>query len=314
MKNIMKSKTILSALTGIVFVSVLTVGAFSIAPAVHAQEWDGGDYSGGCCGDVSYPDSIDYGNQTSYPDSIDYPQQEYTPEVSGYESYGSTGYSTGGYSTGGYNYTTPYYAPYHAPTASYATPSYSNTYAPTTITTTDNTCTINSCNNDDHSVVNISNPAPIINNVVANYGGSQANVQYCAQGYSGTYPNCYRQNQPIVYQAPIAYTASTPYVSLSQVPYTGLDLGFWGTIAYWGAMIAFALVVAYLIAIKRVQNVIALKLKNFLFGTTEEAEEVVVTTHAPAVQVAYSAPVATQSSEDVIDSFIMSQVNRPRRA
>ncbi len=128
----------------------------------------------------------------------------------------------------------------------------------------------------------------------------------------GTYPNCYRA--PVVYQQPVVAYAATPYVSLSQVPYTGLDLGFWGTIAYWGAMIIFALVVAYLLAIKRVQNTIALKFKNFLFGTTE-TEEVVVTTHAPAqVQVVHTAPVVSESSEDVIDSFIMSQINRPRHA
>ncbi len=71
--------------------------------------------------------------------------------------------------------------------------------------------------------------------------------------------------------------------------------------------------VAYLVAIKRVQNVIALKLKNFLFGSNEsEDEALVVTTSAPAnAKVAYA---KAQTSEDVIDSFILSQVNRPRRA
>jgi hypothetical protein len=176
------------------------------------------------------------------------------------------------------------------------------------VTTNNNTCTNNSCNTNN----NITNPAPIINNVIANYGSTNT-TQYCAAGYYGTYPNCYL-NQPVV------YNTATPYVSLTQVPYTGLDLGFWGTIAYWGAMVLFALVVAYLIAIKRVQNIIALRLKYFLFGSTELTasgtdEDEVVVVHAPAqvMHVAYATPTA-QTSEDIIDNFILSQINRPRRA
>ncbi len=304
MKNIMKNNTILKALTGILFVSVLTVGAFTLAPAAHAQEWDGGDYIGGCCGDTgSYTESIDYpaADQGSYTESVDYAQ----PQDYSYDTSYDTGYSMGGYSTGGYGYSTPVYS----------TPS--NVYAPTTVTT--NTCTgVNNCNTDDHSVVNISNPAPVFNNVIANYGGTQTQTQYCASGYYGTYPNCYlNYQQPIVYQQPRIAYAATPYVSLSQVPYTGLDLGFWGTIAYWGAFVLFALFVAYLIAIKRVQNSIALKLKHFLFGTphAEYVEESAAALHAtPAQARSVEFVAAAQSSEDVIDSFIMSQINRPRRA
>ncbi len=175
MKNIMKSKTILSALTGILFVSVLTVGAFSIAPAVHAQEWDGGydfgsDIGSGCCGDTgSYTESIDYPtDQGSYTESIDYPEYEYD----------NSGYSNGGYTSGGYGYTTGGYS-YNTPVY-YPTPT-NNTPTNTNVNT--NTCTNNSCNNDDHSVVNITNPAPVFNNVIANYGGTSVNQQqYCATG------------------------------------------------------------------------------------------------------------------------------------
>ncbi len=294
------------AVFALAFVSLTLVAA---PMAAHAADLDGGEdygYSYGSSDDYGYSYGSpayesapeDYGYSYGSPADQDYGYSYgSTPSYSPY-GYSTSGYSTGGYSTGGgYSYSTPVY---HAPT-----PSYSNTNVNT------NTCTNNSCNNDDHSVVNISNPAPIINNVVANYGGTQVQTQYCASGYSGTYPNCYINRTPVVYQQPIAY-AATPYVSLSQVPYTGLDLGFWGTIAYWGAFVLFALVVAYLVAIKRVQNTIALKLKHFLFGTADESEEVVVTTSAPATvrQVAYAT--AAQSSEDVIDSFILSQVNRRR--
>lgn len=309
MKTSMKNKNILQALTGILFVSVLVVGALSIAPLAHAQEDDdfGGDVGDSCCsvspdtyGSVS-PDT--YGNV--YPDTYSnvYPDTESnvypdtyseTPsdEYSSPSSYSSSGYSTGSY--------------YTAPTPVYQTPVVYNTPS----NTTSNTCTNNSCNNT------ITNPAPVINNVVT-YPPAQTYVppvtQYCASGYYGTYPNCYLNQQPIVYQTPVAYNTATPYVTLTQVPYTGLDLGFWGSIAYWGAMVLFALVVAYLVAIARVQNVIALKLKHFLFGTADtEDETAVVVAPAQVAQVTF-APVA-QSSEDVIDSFIMSQVNRPRHA
>ena len=317
MKNIMKNINILKALTGVLFVSVLVVGALSIVPvAAHAQEDDGGfdfgsDTGDGCCGsfspDTSYsPDTYTDVSPDTYTDVSPDTYTDVSADTYSTPSYSTTGYSTGGYSTGGYS------------TGGYLTGGYgyttgggysnSNVYAPTTVTT--NTCVgTNNCN------TNIQNPAPVINNVVT-YGGNTNTTQYCASGYYGTYPNCYLINQqPIVYQQPpvVAYGA-TPYVSLSQVPYTGLDLGFWGTIAYWGAFVLFALFAAYLIAIKRVQNTIALKLKTFLFGSNESEEEAVaVTTMTLApVKVAYSAPV--QTSEDVIDSFIMSQVTRTRHA
>jgi hypothetical protein len=267
-------------------------------------------YSGGYnTVDTSYPISSGYDTvDTSYPlyDSYGYSTPSYST------GYGTGGFMTGGYSSGGYmtggGYLTSYHPTLSTPVAS--APSYSNTYAPTTVTT--NTCTGNSCNHDDHSVVNIQNPAPVINNnnVVANYAQpvatSYSAQQYCANGFYGTYPNCYRNNPPIAYN-------NTPYVSLSQVPYTGLELGFWGSIAYWGAFVLFALFAAYLIAIKRVQNTIANYLKSVLFGADEE---VIVETPetAPSAPAPAAAPEVTQTQGDVIDSFIMSQINRARHA
>ena len=329
MKNTMKNKNILQALTGILFVAILVVGALSIAPLAHAQD-DGGDYSdGGCgCGDTTgfydtgsgYAPTTDntgwYDTGSAYTPSASTDNTGWYDVGSGYtpSGYSTSGYSTSGYSTGGgYRYSLPSYS-YSTPV--YQQPVYQQPVAQapsnTNVNVNNNTCTGNSCN------TNITNPAPVINNVVANYGATNT-TQYCASGYYGTYPNCYRNQQPVVYQqAPIAYNTATPYVSLSQVPYTGLDLGFWGTIAYWGAMILFALVVAYLIAIKRVQNSIARYMKNFLFGTTEVHEETVVTAHAeahaPVAHAAAHVAPAQESSEDVIDSFILSQISRPRHA
>ena len=270
------------------------------------------DYSGG---DYSTP-SYDYSGGNYSTPSYDYsggnastPSYDYS---GGNPSYSTGGYTTGGYSTGGYSTGGGYMigggGGYSVPVASSG---YSNTYAPTTVTTNtnNNSCTGNSCN------TNITNPAPVINNnnVVANYAQpvatSYPTQQYCQNGYSGTYPNCY-YNQPQVYQQPVAYR-STPYVSLSQVPYTGLDLGFWGSIAYWGAFVLFALFAAYLIAIKRVQNTIALYLKAVLFGTDETEEEVAAPVATP---VAHATAPAVVNNGDMIDSFIMSQINRARRA
>jgi len=262
----------------------------------------GADFGGGYdTYDTSYPSNYGYDTiDTSYPYSNGYD----TVDTS-YPSYGSTGYSTGGYSTGGYSTGGGYMIgtpAYHTPVVVPSAPSN------TTVTTNNNTCTNNSCNHDDHSVVNIQNPAPVINNnnVVANYAPTPApsypTQQYCPVGYYGTYPNCYRQMAQVV-----AY-GSAPYVSLSQVPYTGLDLGFWGTIAYWGFMVAFALFAAYLIAVKRVQNSIANWLKEFLFGTDEVAAPAQRQTSFSTVVTAPAAPAPHNS--DAIDPFILSQINR----
>jgi hypothetical protein len=337
MKNNMYNNLI-KASTSALFVAVISFGALGFAPAAHAQFDSSGDYSGGCCDFGSYSTGTDYGYQASTPSystgtDYGYPADYSTPSYSTGTDYGYTptpyydtlnyggtggymgggyvggGYMTGGYTGGGYMTGGGYGGGYVAPVAP------SNTYAPTTVTdtTTTNTCTGNSCNSDDHSVVNITNPAPVINNnnVVANYAPTPAPVlpvqQYCANGYSGVYPNCYLNRAPIA--QPVVY-GNTPYVSLSQVPYTGLDLGFWGSIAYWGAFVLFALFAAYLIAIKRVQNSIAAYLKSVLFGTDEEVEvETTTTTDTTPTP----APVAVAATNgDVIDSFIMSQINRAR--
>jgi hypothetical protein len=58
----------------------------------------------------------------------------------------------------------------------------------------------------------------------------------------------------ILPQAPVAQVAS---VYLSQIPYTGLDLGPVGTVVYWATLIIFCLGVAYLIIFKLIPFIYA---------------------------------------------------------
>jgi hypothetical protein len=55
-------------------------------------------------------------------------------------------------------------------------------------------------------------------------------------------------------------------VTLSQVPYTGLDLGPVGAVLYWGFLGVWAVFAIYLVAIKRVQNKLARWFAFGLFG------------------------------------------------
>ncbi len=97
--------------------------------------------------------------------------------------------------------------------------------------------------------------------------------QYCPSGYSGTYPNCFAP-QPFVYttytpnvslyQGPTAQPLAA--VSLSQIPYTGLDLGPWGTFIYWSVLVLLSAIAAYLIAVKKIFSGLTAKLRYFLLG------------------------------------------------
>jgi len=133
---------------------------------------------------------------------------------------------------------------------------------------------------------------------------------------------------------------TTPYITLSSVPYTGLELGPVGTALYWSFLVFWALFAAYLIVVKRVQNRIYASTKSLLFGTESEVAaahahvahedvvsrglfstadlEVIANTLRSVIEgpskeshVAPTAPAAPQG--DVIDEFVLSQISRPRR-
>ncbi len=79
----------------------------------------------------------------------------------------------------------------------------------------------------------------------------------------GAYPNCTLR---LAYNyAPIYVpTYQAPVVTLAAIPYTGLELGVVGTIAYWGFLIFWAVLAAYLLIVKRVQNALAEQLKKLI--------------------------------------------------
>ena len=68
--------------------------------------------------------------------------------------------------------------------------------------------------------------------------GQSATCSTTVQGYTYTPPV-----QPPVYIPPVV---QQPYVSLTQIPYTGFDLGPIGNALYWAALIAFAFAGSYL--------------------------------------------------------------------
>ena len=122
-------------------------------------------------------------------------------------------------------------------------------------------------------------------------------------GYNGqtvtcsatVYVNVYPPVQPPVYP-------NTPYVTLSAVPYTGLELGPVGTALYWAFLAFWCALAAYLIVVKKVQNQVYASLTNFLFGSRES--------HTVASHAAHTASVV--HNEDRTDDFIMAQINRVR--
>ncbi len=107
-----------------------------------------------------------------------------------------------------------------------------------------------------------------------------------------------------------------PYITLSQVPYTGLDLGPVGTILYWSFLVFWCLFMAYVLVIKRVHYRLARSLKGFLYGTDEEEEEEdtieTIPAHAPMGHhpLPTASTFASAPQGDEIDEFILSQVHR----
>jgi hypothetical protein len=131
------------------------------------------------------------------------------------------------------------------------------------------------------------------------------------------------RNPPIVYKNP------PPYINLSAVPYTGLDLGPVGTVVYWGFLIAWCLLAAYLIAVKRIHMSILRWYKKALFNEEVAVQPVQEVSFAgfshsditkladilrgAVVGSAPAAPAAVESG-DATDPFILSQIHRSKRS
>ncbi len=194
-------------------------------------------------------------------------------------------------------------------------PSISNTN--TNINT--NTCTTNSCNYYDNSVFN--NP---ITTTIAQDDHS-AKVIYADQedrkskksrdrqdyndcygsNYGYGYNDCYQPMPQYPQYPPVAYNP-TPYVTLSAVPYTGLELGPAGEALYWAFLVLWCLVAAYLIVVKRVQNKVVSALNGFLFGASTATATTAHATHAPSR--VHVAEAKMDVADSGIDSFIASQI------
>lgn len=195
----------------------------------------------------TYTPSYDYGwVDTGYYDT-------YNPSYS-YPSYSYPSYSSPGfYSGGGF---------YYGPSGSSGGGSQTQTQTQQQQQTQTQTTTVTNTNTNNNTItVNI--PATQVVQPVNNYYNTYTQPT-CQSGWYGTYPNCYKYN-PVVYNNP-----TTPYVTLSQVPYTGLELGPVGTAIYWGFLMLWALFIAYLLVIKRVQIGIYRSLNAFLFGSEVE--------------------------------------------
>lgn len=145
-------------------------------------------------------------------------------------------------------------------------------------------------------------------------------------GVSGQTVTCSASVNVSTYIPPV-YTGGTPYVTLSAVPYTGLDLGPVGTVLYWAFLVLWCFVAAYLIVVKRVQISVYRYLKSVLFG--DKTVKVTMSSGATIDAIAKEVdnilafahkehqtthPAVVSHNTDPVDEFILSQVSRPRHA
>ncbi len=105
----------------------------------------------------------------------------------------------------------------------------------------------------------------------------------------------------------------TPYITLSSVPYTGLDLGPVGTAVYWSFLMLWCVLAAYLVAVKRIH----VSIYRFLFGESEVAASSQTVSQRSSdllydVQPHRQArPFAQQSATTLdMDPFLASQIHR----
>jgi|GEM_PF-7113318 len=194
----------------------------------------------------TYGDNLGYFD--TYPDVID----EYGSDtIYGYETvtdeYG-TRYSYSDSFAKSYSMPTPKYfsAPgysYTPPKPSYPSyPSYPSHPIITPTSNTYNSCVNNSCN--------VNNTNTNINNINTNTDNS-INNSFNTNVAKITPVETKPVHYPVQYvypQTQVSYIppAPTPHVSLSQIPYTGFDLGPVGNAVYFGGLLAFAASLAYL--------------------------------------------------------------------
>ncbi len=289
-------RTLITAFAALVLLAI----PFAVAPKAHAADLFGGDSY-----DYSYPidngSSYDYSYPTDTSYSYDYSYPTYTG--SSYDYSYPTNYSSPSYSDYGSSYGSGYgssYMPSYGGFGGGMGGGMSQSQSSTNVNTNVNSCTAGSCNTAINAPTNIVNNNSTPGSVV--YAPSQP--VYPQPVYYPQQPVYQPTYQPApVYQQPIAYNRPAPYVALSAVPYTGLDLGPVGTALYWGFLILWCLGAAYLVVVKRVQNKLVNALNGFLFGNP--SQEATHTAHTPVIK--HAAPSVQFSG---IDPFIASQISR----
>lgn len=284
----------------IALVAVLFAATFlAVAPVAKAADLDigGGDYGGWSTDyftDYSSPSYDNYGGW-----STDY-----------YTDYSSPSYGGGSYGggMGGWSYPVSSFGGfggYGGSSSSFTNTNVNQNY-------NSNYCTNGSCNTaiNAPTTVTVANSQPtypvyqpvyqpVYTSVVPTYAPAQYDVCPNLPGIQPSLmPGYYIQNG-YCYQN-YAPNYQQPYVTLSAVPYTGLELGPVGTALYWGFLVLWCLMAAYLIAVKKVHN----KIAAWFAGS--KAEHTVVS-HA---QVAPAAPAKVAPQYDGIDPFIASQIHR----
>jgi hypothetical protein len=104
-------------------------------------------------------------------------------------------------------------------------------------------------------------------------------------------------------------TTLPPYITLSAVPYTGLDMSPEMAALYWAFVVVWCLVAAYLIAVKKAHYAVARSLKSFLFGAGTTPVEVTMSTPAVAHAGAHASS-HNHNHGDETDEFVLSQIHR----
>lgn len=307
---------------------MLLASAALFAPVAHASDSDFGGWDTSGFTDYAAP-SYDSGfggwGTTGY---TDYAAPSYDYGYGGWGTTGYTDYATPvydyGYSSGGYG---GFSMPFMGGGSGGNTQSQSQAQSQSSNNT-----------NVNNNVITITQPSPtVVTQVqsvcpIGSYGTYPNCVypqpQVCPVGSYGTYPNCmysqpnydicpnipgiqntlpagyYLQNGTCFQQYAPVPTPYTPYVTLSAIPYTGLELGPIGTFLYWAFLVLWSLAAAYLVVVKKVQNRVVASLNKFLFGSN--------THHAKVSHKTLSVAVAAPASLDATDDFIASQINRVR--
>ena len=199
----------------------------------------------------TYASSIDANASSVYSSTYNVysiPTHDYGYATNYGYNYGTAAVGFGlGYALG-YGLTYPHYSYQNYPVVASA-PSNTSVYSPTSIVAPTNTCTApNSCN--DNSVVS----APTYAQPATAYVSPvvQTVPYYTAQAYVPSYPAytspSYVYTAPAPYYAPVNPVVNpSPYVALTQIPYTGYDFGPFGNAMYWIVLAGFAIASAYLV-------------------------------------------------------------------